>query len=263
MAEILDHPTLRDYIIPIAIAYLLAIVVHLISRRVVARLVGISDFAPETLRLRDERRRTLHDLLASVVSVSGFSLATLFTLGRFVDATTLVWLVGLLSAGFGFGARPLISDFLTGMNFIFEDLVDVGDKVEIMGVQGVVEKINLRTMLVRAPTGDLYVIPNGEVRIIRNFSRGLFSTADIKLKIYAHDLSRTLELLETLGEESVTLVPDLLEPWKIISASGEMGEHVELTLAVKTRFGKAAEIRPRLLKLVHDHLSEAGLALVD
>ena len=130
-------------------------------------------------------------------------------------------------------------------------------------VEGVIEAVNLRTTHVRAPTGELFTVPNGEVRVVRNFSRGRFSTAYVKLKTSADNLPQTLLLLETLGKEAVVLLPNLLEPWQIISESGVIGPHTELTLITKTKFGKAADMLPRLLALVNERLAEADIALVE
>jgi len=172
-------------------------------------------------------------------------------------------MIGLFSAAFGLAMRPLLSDFLAGMSFIFEDTFSVGEKVEMMGVEGVIEAVNLRATWLRAPTGELYVVPNGEVRVVRNFSRGRFSMANITLKIAAADLGRALPLLEDLGKEAVALLPNLLEPWRVISESGVIGQQTELTLLAKARFGRAAEMRPRILSLVQQRLAEADIALVD
>ena len=106
-------------------------------------------------------------------------------------------------------------------------------------------------------------MPNGEVRVVRNFTRVLFPTANIKLKVEGADLSRALPLLEELGQEAVSLLPNLLEPWQVISETGAMGQQTVLTLLAKARFGQAAEMRPRLLALVQERLAEAGIALVD
>jgi len=49
----------------------------------------------------------------------------------------------------------------------------------------------------------------------------------------------------------------------VISEAGVIGERTELTLVAKARYGKAAEMRPRLLALVHERLAEVGIALTD
>jgi small conductance mechanosensitive channel len=172
-------------------------------------------------------------------------------------------MVGLLSAGFGLGARPLISDVLAGINLIFEDSYAVGEKVEMLGVEGVVEAVNLRTSWLRAPSGEVYIVPNGDVRLVRNFSRGSFSPANITIKMASVSLSRALSLLEELSNEAVVLLPNLLEPWQVISESGSIGQVAELKLLARARFGKSAEMRPRMLALVQERLAQVGIELAD
>jgi small conductance mechanosensitive channel len=106
------------------------------------------------------------------------------------------------------------------------------------------------------------VVPNGEIRAVRNFSRGKFSIAKVTLKILASDLGNALTMLETLGSEAVILLPNLIEPWQVTSLEGVIGQYTELTLIAKARFGKAAELRPRLLTLVQERLSEMDIQLV-
>lgn len=228
------------------------------------RVTGIK---VETSQMRAERRRTIQLLIASSISITVFFTAVMLSLAQFLDAGALAVITGLLSAAFGFGARTLIGDLLAGISNIFEDNFDVGEKLEIAyvsdTVEGVVESVNLRTTLIRAPSGELLIIPNGEIRMLRNYSRGRFSTANVKLKIATTDLPRALQLLDDLSRDAVSELPNLLEPWQIISEEGSMGEHTELTLLVKTRFGQAATLRPNLLALVQRNFQEANITLVD
>lgn len=257
-----DNLWLRKLLV-IAIAFLLAYGVHLISGRLTGRLVDLNRFAADGRRLSPERRGTLHGLIASAVSLLAFVAAIIFSVSRFVDAQTVVWMVGLFSAAFGLGARPLVNDFLAGASFIFEDTYGVGEKVEILGIEGVIERVTLRVTIMRAPSGELLVVPNGDIRVVRNYSRGRFSTVTLKVKVAADDLNRTLELLESIGEEAVMTLPNLLEPWQILSESGAIGERTELTLLTKARFGHGAELRPRLLAFVQQRLAEEGITLSD
>lgn len=259
--NVLDPTTWWHPLARIALFYLAVYIVHRLAPRIAHRAVRLSRFSAPTRRPRPERRATLRDLISSAISFVALATATLLSLGQFVDATTVVWMVGLFSAAFGLGARPLISDFLTGISFIFEDTFAVGEKVEILSVIGVIEAVNLRTTSLRGTTGELYVIPNGEIRMVRNFSRGRFSTANVTISVPAADLARALEVLRGMADEAVALLPNLLEPWQVISESGVMGQKTELTIVAKTRFGAAAELRPRLLTLVQERLAEAGVDL--
>ena len=257
----IENKWIRDLAF-IAGAFIAAYLVHLVSGRMAERLVRLNRFSRAERRLRPERLRTLQDLFASAISFLAVIIAFLLSVGRFVDTDTLVWVVGLFSAAFGLGARPLVNDFLQGISFIFEDTFDVGEKVEIMGVEGVIERVTLRVTLMRAPTGELYVVPNGDIRLVRNFSRGRFSSLSVHLTVPAGELGHAIEILEELGEEAVVRLPNLLEPWQILSETGALGEKTELTLSTKARFGQAAELRPRLLALVQERLRQEGIQLV-
>jgi small conductance mechanosensitive channel len=217
--------------------------------------------------IRVGRQQTIQHLIASIISIAAFVVAALVSLGQFLSAESLALFAGLFTAAFSLGARPLIADMLTGMNFIFEDNFDLGEKIEIASptgkVEGVVESMNLQTTTIRAPSGELYVVPNSEIRILRNFSRGRFSIAHVKLKLATVDLDRALPLLVGLGSEAMALHPNLLESWQVISETGALGAHTELTLLARANFGQAAELRPRLLALVQERLATVNIALVD
>jgi small conductance mechanosensitive channel len=197
-------------------------------------------------------------LLSNGISIGGFILATLASLTLFVNSDSLLWVVGLFSAAFGLGARPFVSDYLTGLSFIFEDTFYVGDKIELplypQRVEGVVEKVTLRTTHIRGMDGELFIMPNGDIRLIRNFSRGEFSPTSVTVRIPANELAKTLDHLENLRAQSMTLLPNLIEPWQVISKTGELGEEAELTILAKAKFGKGAELRTRALTLLHAEL---------
>jgi len=241
--------------------YIAAWLVNLLAWRIAGISLRLGLFAPKGRQPQPKRQATLRHLIASAVRSLGLVAATLASLAQFVRPETLIWLVGLFSVAFGLGARPLVSDFMAGFYLIFEDQFSVGDKIEVLEIEGVVEAVSLRTTALRGPRGNLYIIPNGEIRVVRNFSRGQFSRADVTVKLASRDLQRALPLLEGLGQEAVHLLPSLIEPWKVISEKGMMGQHTELTLLIRARFGEGAELRPRILALIHERLSEAEISL--
>lgn len=249
----------------ILLYFLLALLVAFLLKRLTGWLMHLGRKVPGASRSSLERHRTLQSLLSSTINLLAFVSAILASGALFINPDTLAWVVGLFSAAFGFGARFLVSDYLGGLNFLFEDTFAVGEKIELPGPQaleGVVERINLRATMLRSPSGELYIVPNGEIRTVRNFSRGKFSIANITLKISAADLGVALHTLEYLADEAVALLPNLIEPWQVTSTQGVIGQYTELTLLAKARFGKAAEMRPRLLALVQERLLEADVQLV-
>jgi small conductance mechanosensitive channel len=232
-------------------------------------LAGIGEWLPAEFReshhVRIQRQKTLRELVASAVSLTAFIAAGVASLHQFANADTIVWVLGLLTTALAFAGRTVIGDWLAGLTIIFEDKLAVGEKVlvkaQLETFEGVIEHVNLNATWLRAATGELYVIQNGEMRFICNYSRGLHSSANIIVKIPSADLDRALPLLRELGGEAVKLLPALKEPWQVVSETGAMGQHTELTLVVKTHFGQAADLRPQLLRLVQKRLAMADIPL--
>jgi len=250
----------------IVVYFLVAMVAAFLLKRLARPLVKLGNLAPSHRRSSPERQKTLRSLLYSMINLLAFIGAMLASMALYIEANTLVWVVGLFGTAFGFGARPIVSDYLSGFSFLFEDTFAVGEKIEVVGtnpLEGVVEAITLRTTMLRSPSGELNVVPNGEIRSVRNFSRGKFSMAHITLKIQASDLNNALTILEALADEAVLLLPNLIEPWQVTSLAGVMGQYTELTLIAKARFGKAADMRPRLLALAQERLLEVDIQLVN
>lgn len=237
------------------------------ASKLIARLVDWLPGQLKSLPLPDEQRRqTMQAIISSAISVIAFVLATLTSLGQFATATTVVTVTGLLISALAFAGRTVIADYLAGFGILFQDQFYVGEKIRVKAqidvIEGTVEQISLNATWLRALTGEVYVISNGEMRWICNFSRGIYSSANITLKIAATDLSRAVPLLEKLGHEAVTLFEEMHAPWQLISESGLIAEHVELTLAIRAHFGHAVYLRPKLLAFVHERLTVAGIKLV-
>jgi small-conductance mechanosensitive channel len=79
-----------------------------------------------------------------------------------VSSTSLTVVFGALSIGLGFGLQNIFNNFISGIILLFERPIQVGDAVEIGGVWGVVQKINVRSTLVQTYDNASLIIPNSE-----------------------------------------------------------------------------------------------------
>ena len=91
----------------ILVFYVLAWLVHRLAWRLAGRIVQLSGLASRVHRPGLERQTTLRSLIASTISFVAFAAATLASLSLFVSVNTLIWMIGLFSAAFGLGARPV------------------------------------------------------------------------------------------------------------------------------------------------------------
>jgi small conductance mechanosensitive channel len=226
---------------------------------IVGTMVTSAADARTSAGLTPRRRDTLRGLAKHLTRAIVIGVTGIFVLSLFVNSAGLFTFLGLFSAAFGLGARPLVQDYISGVIFIFEDQYNVGEKVEIFGIEGTVIDVNLRTTILRATSGELYIIPNGEVRVVRNFGRGEFSLASVRVTIPSTQLDKSMAMLETLAPTLPNLIPELIEPPRILSEAGILGERVELIVFAKAHFSQGVEARRKLLRIVQEALSKANI----
>jgi small conductance mechanosensitive channel len=88
----------------------------------------------------------------------------------------------VVGAAIGFGAQTLVKDLISGLFIVFEDQYGVGDRVQLDGVTGLVERVGLRVTEVRDDKGVLWFIRNGEILKVGNFSQEKKKTTKRKAK---------------------------------------------------------------------------------
>ena len=242
---------------------LLWIIAGIIVARATSGIIGSMALSAAEARsgrnLSPRRAETIEALASHLASFTTYVVTAILVLSIFVDSAGLLTFLGLFSAAFGLGARPIVSDYLSGAIFLFEDLYSIGEKVEIFGVEGTVVSVNLRTTVLRSPSGEIYIVPNGEVRVVRNFGRGEFSLASVRLSIKSSQLERAMPALEQLMPSLPGQIPELMEQPRILSENGALGDRVDLTIFAKARYGQGADARRKLLSVLQETLGKAGV----
>jgi len=93
------------------------------------------------------------------------------TIGTLLQNFLVAVVVGIAGLAVGFGAQTLVRDVISGFFLIVEDQVRVGDVAVVNGTGGLVEAVNLRTIVLRDEEGAVHVFPNGEVKTLANKSK--------------------------------------------------------------------------------------------
>ncbi len=249
----------------ILLFFIFAWLVSLISQPLARWIVGIRKITADKATWSEKRKHTLIALIASMITVISFLLAIFASLRLFIQNDTLFWVIGLFSAGFGIGARAIVADVLAGVSFIFRNTFAIGDKIIFLiganAIEGVVEQVNVSATQVRAPTGELFTVPNGEISVVRNFMRANFSGARFCFSVPTAQLNTTLTVLDSLGQEAVGRIPGLLEPWHAVMVGEQMGSHTELTVIAKAAFGQGAALKIQMAQEIYTGLERAGVVV--
>lgn len=170
--------------------------------------------------LNQTRIKTLLPIIRNIVLILFsilFGLVLLSEVG--INITPLLAGAGVIGVAVGFGAQSMVKDFLTGFTIILEDIVRVGDVVNIAGMGGVVEQITLRKIQLRDFSGTVCTIPYSQITTIQNLTKDFsFYVMDIGVS-YESDIGRVFEVLRGVDEEmrrDEKFVPLMLEPIEIV-----------------------------------------------
>lgn len=208
------------------------------------------------------RRETLFKLIAGATHACVYLVAILMILSLFFPGGNVLTALGLISAGVAFAARPFFSDIITGIALLFDDHYSVGEKVQLLDVSGYIEDVRLRNTYIRGDGGELLIVPNGEVRIIRNFSRSSFSLASVQVNVSRDQVPSCLTLLRNVAAQAYAERDDIIEEPQVLSESGLLSTETLLTLKVKAAFGEGAKVRTHLIGRIHKALSDQSISAV-
>lgn len=168
-------------------------------------------------QITQRREATLNKLILNTLSYVVYFIAFVMILDTFsLNVGALLAGAGVAGLAIGFGAQNLVRDIISGFFIIFEDQFSVGDYIQTSGVEGFVEEVGLRTCKVKAWTGEVHILPNGNVTQVTNYSiHNSIAVVDVGIA-YEQDIDRAekviLELLEEMPEryDSMIGVPQLL-----------------------------------------------------
>jgi moderate conductance mechanosensitive channel len=189
------------------IIVLLAVVVTFLSRVAVNRFRRrLEGSASITQELNLQRATTLTQAVSTALVVVIWAVAVLMVLDETgFPLGPLLASAGVAGVALGFGAQSLVKDTLSGFFILLENQFGVGDNVEITApsgkVIGRVEGLTLRVTSLRAFDGTLNIVPNGNIVVASNRSRG-WARAIVDVRAaFGEDVDRLRSLLEALFEE--------------------------------------------------------------
>jgi len=186
-----------EIILKIFTIIMLGIIINKIGKRIIERAFLNRRHLP--IQISSRREQTLSKLLTNILMyLIAFIVIVMILDILGVPISTLLAGAGVAGLAIGFGAQSLVKDVISGFFIIFEDQFSVGDYIMIHNMEGTVEEIGLRTTKIQGWTGEQYVIPNGDISLVTNYSihNGL---AVVEINIpYENDVREVEQHLERI-----------------------------------------------------------------
>jgi moderate conductance mechanosensitive channel len=264
----LRHPVLPILVIGV-VAWIASEVATRAVRRVVKSLLDreVAEGTAQELTAVELQKRldTIGGFAAAVVRAFIFLIAGVMVLRELeLDIGPAIAGLGVVGIAVGFGAQSLVKDYFTGALILIENQFSIGDVVTIAGVSGVVEGYSLRRTTLRDIDGIVHSVPNGEIKVASNHTRG-WARINLDLTVpYGTDIDQLTAVVDAVGRamaDEPAWHRRLLEAPRVegVEALRDTGVLVRVMGTVRPTDlpAASAELRRRLLRA----FAEAGIQL--
>ncbi|SPU54283.1 mechanosensitive protein [Bordetella trematum] len=200
---------------------------------------------------------TLFGYAGAVLAVS----LALSALG--IGLERVAWIASALSVGIGFGLQAVVQNFVSGLILLAERPVKVGDWVSLGGIEGDIQRINVRATEIQMSDRSTVIVPNSEfiTKTVRNVTHANpMGVVQIKLPM---PLSSNAEQVRQIMLQAFVDQADILDtPEPQVYLDGiENGQLVFNARGYVSSPRNAYSVRSALLFTILKALSDADVAM--
>lgn len=186
-----------------------------------------------------KRINTLSGIIYGIGKIFLWVIFLLILLSKFnINIAPILASAGIVGLAVGFGAQELVRDFISGFFILLENQLRTGDWAIINGTEGLVEKIELRTITLRDSAGTVHIFQNGKINTLSNMTKE-WSAIVLQIGIaYKEDTDYACQLMQQVGDEMLAdpqFKDIMLEPVSISGVNDFADSAVMIRLVIKTK----------------------------
>jgi small conductance mechanosensitive channel len=212
--------------------------------------------------------RLLRNVIAGSIGVLVFLVGTYIVLrvsGLTQLALTVVGGTGLVGLAEGIAFREITENFLASIFLSMQRPFETGDLVEVSGVTGYVQQLNVRTTILMALDGNLVQVPNASVykSNLRNFTTNSNRRDCFDVGIgYDDSISEAQEIaLKVLTDHPAVLSEP--EPSVLVESLGKATVNLRIYFWLNGREHSWLKVRSSVIRLVKRHFQKHGISMPD
>ena len=260
-----DTDRLADMGIRLLLTLVAAVLLWQLSLLLIARIERWLAKSGRLSEGREQRARTLAQIFRNLAVVVVFGGAAIHALEVFGwNIGPILAGAGILGVALGFGAQTLVRDLIAGFFILAENQFVVGDVIDVNGSAATVEAVTLRHTQLRDFNGYVLFVPNGEMKVVINRSRGWNrAVVDVPVDV-AEDIDQVLAACRKAADSmnnDPAWKPRLLEPVQVWGVEAFAAHEATVRMVVRARPGSdVAEASRELRRRIRLGFTEAGLA---
>jgi moderate conductance mechanosensitive channel len=213
--------------------------------------------------ISNKKVNTMSTLLVSIFRYAVYLIAIVTILSDVLGLKSILAAAGVGGVAIGFGAQSLIKDIISGFFIVMEDQYVVGDMITVENMTGTVEHLELRVTKIRNFNGDLYIVPNGEIKKVTNHTRGNKAViVDVPIA-YGSDIDKAVKAAEGICLKVAEEFTTIKEQPKVIGITELGKESISLRITAKTIPNEQWEVERRIRRLIKDEFDKEKIEFYD
>lgn len=216
-----------------------------------------------------EAKKQLMTIFEFIRNIVYFLLTTMFVLaflGKIgIDVKPFLATAGVAGLAIGFASKRFIEDLIQGLIIISSGQVRIGDYVQIAGLEGTVEKIDMKMVTLRSSNGNVHFIRNGLIEIITNYTRD-YSVALMDLGVsYDENPDHVMDVLKDIFYNQLMKNPEMEK--RIISDIDVQGltkfddSAIIIRTVIRTRTKEQWAVQREFNKLILQRFKEENIEI--
>jgi len=248
---------------------LLGIVISFILRKLITArlLVRLSPLGAPRNPEQQKRANTLASVVRGTGNVIlwGVILALVFTSFGF-SVGALLASAGIASLAVALGAQSIVKDVIAGFFVLMENHYNIGDVVDISGVSGRVEEINIRTTVLRDLKGSVHIIPNGQILMVTNRTRQWAQVVLDTVIAPTENIDRATEVIKRVSKdlmENATFRQAVMGAPRVLGVDEVSKNQIVIRSLIRTAPTKQWSVERILRKNIKQAFDEEGIKVVE
>ena len=234
-------------------ALVLWIVAGRFSRWTLSRLLGRT-------HMQEGQRLAIAGLVHYAVLIFG---AVVILQNAGIELTAFAIVGSALGVGVGFGLQNIISNFISGLIVLLERPIEIGDRIEVAGVEGVVKEVGARRTTVVTPDQIAILVPNQSF-ITSNVTNYSYLRQTVRLRVPVpiapgQDVRRVETLLLEAAQQAGLLADP--RPEVAIASVAASAVTMELWAWYDSRKATRSEVLSKAYFAIFDALSRNDVKL--
>jgi len=218
--------------------------------------------------LRRVRANLLRNVLARAVGVLVFLFGLYIVLrvsGLTQLALTVVGGTGLIGLAVGIAFRDITENFLASIFLSMQRPFEMGDLVEVAGVTGYVQQLNVRTTILMTLDGNLVQIPNAAVykSNLHNFTTNASRRDDFVIRIgYGDSINEAQGIARKVLEDHPAVLDDP-EPSVLVDSLEKATVNLRVFFWINGQEHSWLKVRSSVIRLVKLAFQKHGITPTD